>query len=161
MGSAGIWTNIAEHPTSFAVTDLDASEDGSEVAVVVAAELLPQAVSESIFSEADCTAWLDTDRWVQHDWRAGLWSGGAHHCMRESGWQHMPPRTWEALQQLTVCAARWAHAGNVFRFLPRCRLQPGPTGNTNAGRLSTVCCRGCREAGYCGSMISWKPLLHN
>ena len=69
--TAGIWTSIAEHPTSFAVTDLDGSEDGNEVAVDVAAELLPQAVSESIFSEVDCTAWLDTDRWVQHDWRAG------------------------------------------------------------------------------------------
>lgn len=51
MSSAGIWTSDAEHPTSFAVTDLNGPEDGNEVAVDVAAELLPEAVSESTFSE--------------------------------------------------------------------------------------------------------------
>ena len=66
MSSAGIWTSVAVHPTSFAVTDLDGAEDGNEVAVNVAAVLLPQAVSESIFSEVDCPAWRDTDRWVPH-----------------------------------------------------------------------------------------------
>ena len=86
--SAGIWTSVAEHPTSFAVTDLDGSEDGNEVAVSVAAELLPQAVSDSLSSEVDCTAWLDTDRWVQHDWRAGLWSaspGGSSSLQAAAG----------------------------------------------------------------------------
>ena len=51
MSSAGIWTSDAEHPPSYAVTDLNGPEDGNEVAVDVAAELLPEAVSESTFSE--------------------------------------------------------------------------------------------------------------
>ena len=108
--SAGIWTSVAEHPTSFAVTDLDGSEDGDEVAVSVAAELLPQAVSDSLSSEVDCTAWLDTERWVQHDWRAGFVGcksrGGAHHCMRPPSWAAHASQGWETLQQLRVCPAR-------------------------------------------------------
>ena len=60
MSSAGIWTSIAEHPTSFAVTGLDGPKDGNEVAVDVAAELLPKVVSPSAQKTIAQNSWTLT-----------------------------------------------------------------------------------------------------